>query len=82
MARKKTCIYERAYVKGGRRGFCAAGLPHIPFRRRLRSIWPISDLAADESVVQPATHPLSPRPRESFSHLRGRKVCGAQADVT
>jgi len=42
------------------------GLPAHPLRRRLRSIWPISDLSADEVVVQPVTHPLSPRPRESF----------------
>ena len=42
------------------------GLPAHPLRRRLRSIWPISDLSADELVVQPATHPLSPRPRESL----------------
>src|SRR5262245_44057643 len=44
----QTSIYERAFVKRGRCGFCVAGLPHIPFRRRLRSIWPISDLSADE----------------------------------
>ena len=40
--------------------------PAHPLRRRLRSIWPISDLSADDSGVHPATHPLSPRPRESF----------------
>jgi hypothetical protein len=42
------------------------GRPAHPLRRRLRSIWPISIRSADELVVQPATHPLSPRPRESF----------------
>jgi transposase InsO family protein len=62
-------IYERAVVKRGRCRFRIAGRQHIPFRRRLRSIWPISDLSAHESVVQPAAHPLSPRPRESYLPL-------------
>jgi len=46
-------IYERAFVKRGRCRFCVTGLPHIPFRRRLRSIWPISDLSADEWLYNP-----------------------------
>jgi hypothetical protein len=45
-------IHERAFVKRGRCRFCVAGLPHIPVRRRLPSIWPISDLPADELIVQ------------------------------
>ena len=56
-------IYERAVVKRGGADFVSRAPAH-PLRRRLRSIWPISDLSADELVVQPATHPLSPRPRE------------------
>ena len=61
-------IYERADVKRGGADFVWRAPAH-PLRRRLRSIWPISDLSADELVVQPATHPLSPRPRESFLPL-------------
>ena len=61
-------IYERADVKRGGADFVSRAPAH-PLRRRLRSIWPISDLSADELVVQPATHPLSPRPRESFLPL-------------
>ena len=38
--------------------------PAHPRRRRLRSIWLSSDLATDVRFVQPATHPLSLRPRE------------------
>ena len=49
----QTSIYERAFVKRGRCGFCVAGLPHMPFRRRLRSIWSISDLPADEWSCNP-----------------------------
>src|SRR5271157_2010467 len=56
-------IYERAVVKRGGADFVSR-VPAHPLRRRLRSILPISDLSADELVVQPATHPLSPRPRE------------------
>src|SRR6516165_10791442 len=58
-------IYERRVVKRGGADFVSR-VPAHPFRRRLRSIWPISDLSADDSGVHPATHPLSPRPRESF----------------
>ena len=58
-------IYERGVVKRGGADF-ASRVPAHPLRRRLRSIWPISDLSADDSGVHPATHPLSPRPRESF----------------
>ena len=50
------------------------GFPAHPLRRRLRSIWPISDLSADEVVVHPATHPLSPRPRESSLPLNADSV--------
>ena len=50
------------------------GLPAHPLRRRLRSIWPISDLFADQVVVQPVTHPLSPRPRESVLPLNAGSV--------
>ena len=63
-------IYERAVVKRGGADF-ASRAPAHPLRRRLRSIWPISDLSADEVVVPPATHPLSPRPRESSSLIAG-----------
>ena len=56
-------IYERAVVKRGGADFVSR-VPAHPLRRRLRSILPISDLSADDLVVQPATHPLSPRPRE------------------
>jgi hypothetical protein len=56
-------IYERGVVKRGGADFVSRAPAH-PLRRRLRSIWPISDLSADEVVVLPATHPLSPRPRE------------------
>jgi hypothetical protein len=45
-AGKNEPIYERANVKRGGAEFSGAGFPHIPFRRRLRSIWPISDLSA------------------------------------
>ena len=58
-------IYERAGVKRGGADF-ASRVPAHPLRRRLRSIWPISDRSADDSGVHPATHPLSPRPREIF----------------
>ena len=61
-------IYERAVVKRGGADFVSRAPAH-PLRRRLRSIWPISDPSAVESVVQPATHPLSPRPRESRPSL-------------
>ena len=56
-------IYERGVVKRGGADFVSRAPAH-PLRRRLRSIWPISDLSADEVVMLPATHPLSPRPRE------------------
>ena len=59
-----TPIYDRGFVKRGGAGSCVPGLPAHPLRLRIRSLWPISHLSADESVVQPATHPLSPRPRE------------------
>src|SRR5208337_5384045 len=61
--RANEAIYERAVVKRGGADFVSR-VPAHPLRRRLRSILPISDLSADELVVQPATHPLSPRPRE------------------
>ncbi len=66
-------IYERAGVKRGGADF-ASRVPAHPLRRRLRSIWPISDLSADDSGVHPATHPLSPRPRESFLPLNAGSV--------
>jgi hypothetical protein len=59
-------IYERADVKRGGADFVSRAPAH-PLRLRLRSILPISDLSADDLVVQPATHPLSPRPRERES---------------
>src|SRR5208283_1536372 len=62
-SRKNKAIYERPVVKRGGADFVSRAPAH-PLRRRLQSIWPISDLSADELVVQPATHPLSPRPRE------------------
>src|SRR5271166_3898839 len=62
---KNEAIYERGVVKRGGADF-ASRVPAHPLRRRLRSILPISDLSADDSGVHPATHPLSPRPRESF----------------
>jgi hypothetical protein len=64
-ATPEEAIYERAVVKRGGADFVSRAPAH-PLRRRLRSILPISDLSADDLVVQPATHPLSPRPRESF----------------
>jgi len=61
----QSLIYERAGVNRLGAGFASPASAH-PLRRRLRSIWPISDLSADEVVVPPVTHPLSLRPRESF----------------
>src|SRR6516162_6594338 len=66
-------IYERCVVKRGGADFGSRAPAH-PLRLRLRSIWPISDPSADELVVQPATHPLSPRPRESCPSLRTGSV--------
>ena len=66
-------IYDRAGVKRGGADF-ASRVPAHPLRRRLRSIWLVSDLSADELVVHPATHPLSPRPRESFLPLNAGSV--------
>jgi len=66
-------IYEKAGVKRGGADF-ASRVPAHPLRRRLRSIWLVSDLSADELVVHPATHPLSPRPRESFLPLNAGSV--------
>src|SRR5512142_378509 len=66
-------IYERAVVKRGGADFGSQAPAH-PLRRRLRSIWLISDLSANEVVVPPATHPLSPRPRESFPSLSAGSV--------
>ena len=50
-ARTYEPIDERAVVKRGGADFGLRALAH-PLRRRLRSIWPISDLSADELVVQ------------------------------
>jgi hypothetical protein len=66
-------IYERPGVKRGGADF-ASRVPAHPLRRRLRSIWQVSDLSADELVVHPATHPLSPRPRESSLPLNAGSV--------
>jgi hypothetical protein len=52
-------IYERADVKRGGADFVSRASAH-PLRRRLRSIWPISDLSADELVV--ATRNTSSEP--------------------
>jgi hypothetical protein len=48
------------------------GVPTHPLRRRLRSIWPISDRSSDDRVVHPAAHPLSLRPREITPPRHGR----------
>src|SRR5262245_44810990 len=75
-------IYERAFVKRGRCRFCSAGLPHIPLAVSVGRSGPSQTLAADELVVQPAVHPLSPRPRESFlSLLAGSIRGGSRRDV-
>ena len=73
-------IYERADVKRGGADFVWRAPAH-PLRRRLRSIWPISDLSADDLVVQPATHPLSPRPREIPPSLPAVYEALAERDV-
>jgi hypothetical protein len=69
-------VYERAGVMRGGADF-ASRAPAHPLRLRLRSIWPTSDLSADELVVPPATHPLSPRPRKSFLPLNAGSVRSA-----
>ena len=47
LASPNEAIYERADVKRGGADFVSRAPAH-PLRRRLRSIWPISDLSADE----------------------------------
>jgi hypothetical protein len=60
--------------------FCGAGFPHIPFRRRLRSIWPISDLSAAIRACNPHTS-SEPKAEGDYSSSIPA-VYEALADVT
>ena len=79
IARANEAIYERGEVKRGGADFVSRAPAHPP-RRRLRSIWPISDLSAVEVVVH--TRHTSPEPEAEGEFLPMAGSVRGDADVT
>jgi hypothetical protein len=77
----QTSIYERAFVKRGRCGFCVAGLPHIPLAVGFGRSGPSQTYPRTNGRATRNTSSEPEAEGEVFSLHAGSIRCGSRHDV-